>query len=169
MEESLTDHFERSRDLEEQIVMVENEITSRRQKAIMQKEKEDKEDKAKKAAEKEAQRAAAAEAAAEIDSDEEDKEDPFYSMEPDEIDEDRKMIWIMAFAICSKDLEDAEQKWIFYQNIRMEILTKTLTLGFVYFQTGLTYTRQDSRTSSRVTNMKPWSEPLSSKKPPPRR
>lgn len=106
----MTDHFERSRDLEEQIVMVENEITSRRQKAILQKEKEDKEDREKKAAEKEAQRAAAAEAAAEIDSDEEDKEDPFYFMEPDEIDEDRKMIWIMAFAICSKDLEDAEQK-----------------------------------------------------------
>lgn len=117
MEEALSEHFERHRDLEEQIIMVDNEIANRRQKAYSQREKEENEEKEKK---KEAQAASTselenAEKQQLIDSDEEDEDDPFRNMDPDEIDEERRMVWIMAFAICHKDFEEAEKKLNMYQ------------------------------------------------------
>lgn len=117
MEEALSEHFERHRDLEEQIIMVDNEIANRRQKAYSQREKEENEEKEKK---KEAQAASNseienAEKQKLIDSDEEDEDDPFKNMDPDEIDEERRMVWIMAFAICHKDFEEAEKKLNMYQ------------------------------------------------------
>lgn len=107
MEESLSDHFERHRDLEEQIIMVDTEIANRRQKAFSIREKEEREVK-----EKEAAAAAAADdnPLTFIDLDEEDTDDPWYNVKAEDIEEERKMVWIMAFAICHKDLEDAERK-----------------------------------------------------------
>lgn len=105
MEEALSDHFERHRDLEEQIIMVDTEIANRRQKAFSQREKEEKD-----VAEKPSTADTESNQVSTIDSDEEDKEDPFYNMDVDEIDEERRMVWIMAFAICHQDIEECEKK-----------------------------------------------------------
>jgi len=112
MEDALSDHFERHRDLEEQIIMIDTEITNRRQKAYSQREKEEREVKEKETA---ANAAITDESQTFLDSDEEDAEDPWHNITEEDIDEDRKMVWIIAFAICHQDLETAETKLNFYQ------------------------------------------------------
>ncbi|CAL8100845.1 unnamed protein product [Orchesella dallaii] len=107
MEQALSDHFERHRDLEEQIIMIDNEIASRRQKAYTMREKEEKEGKEKEGP------AVTDNAVNYNDSDEEETDDPYLNAE--DVDEERRMVWIMAFAICHKDLEDAERKLALYQ------------------------------------------------------
>ncbi|ODM96566.1 Translin-associated factor X-interacting protein 1 [Orchesella cincta] len=107
MEQALSDHFERHRDLEEQIIMIDNEIASRRQKAYTMREKEEKEGKEKDGP------AVTDNTVDYIDSDEEEPDDPYLNAE--DVDEERRMVWIMAFAICHKDLEDAERKLALFQ------------------------------------------------------
>lgn len=102
MERSLGDHFEKYRDVEDQIRLLDNEIAERMQRGIVAPKKKiivpDEENKN-----------ASTEGTTLVSlEDDEAAEDDIY--ENEEIDEDKRMVLILAYSVCMKDIEAANKK-----------------------------------------------------------
>lgn len=100
MERSLSDHYEKYRDMEDQIKLLDIELTELTQRSMIPKKFEVQESEDNNGDD---------EVPAFLKSmDDDDEEEPID--ENEEIDEDKRMVLILAYAVCTKDLEEAHRK-----------------------------------------------------------
>jgi hypothetical protein len=100
MERALGEHYEQERDLEDQIRMLEHEQADRAERNEFPKKKYEIVD--------ENENKDVGSTLIEEFGDGQEEEEP----EPDIImDEDRRMVYILAYAVCLKDYEDVQKKY----------------------------------------------------------